>query len=164
VDEPVTAAGAATPDGLPAGDGQAAAGEVPAGAPARIEAAGGVVWRAGAQGETQVLLVHRPKYADWTLPKGKCDPDEASEDCALREVEEETGLRCTLGPELAETAYPDRKGRPKYVRYWVMTAIGGEFSPNDEVDEVRWVPVSEVKGLLSYERDHGVVDAFLTGH
>ena len=86
-----------------------------------IRAAGGVVLRTGPGGRTEVLLVHRPGHRDWSLPKGKVEPDEAEEDCALREVAEETGLECLLGPELGGTRYRDRRGRDKAVRYWAMT-------------------------------------------
>jgi 8-oxo-dGTP diphosphatase len=124
-----------------------------------VQAAGGVVWRRAPAGELEVLLVHRPRYDDWTVPKGKLDPGEDHAAGALREVEEETGLRCMLGPELASTEYVDRKGRPKQVRYWAMTAAGGAFTPTDEVDEVRWVPVEAAGDLLSYDRDTDVLDA-----
>jgi 8-oxo-dGTP diphosphatase len=77
----------------------------------------------------------------------------------LREVEEETGLRCTLGEELPSTSYVDRKGRPKRVRYWAMTPAGGEFTPTDEVDEVQWLPVDTAASLLTYPRDRAVLDA-----
>ena len=79
--------------------------------------------------ESEIVLVHRPKYDDWSLPKGKLDPGEGFEEAALREVEEETGLRSSLGRELGETRYNDRKGRSKLVRYWLMTPLGGRFSP-----------------------------------
>lgn len=128
-----------------------------------VRAAGGVVWRTASSGEVEMLLVHRPKYDDWTFPKGKNEPDEDDETCARREVEEETGLRCTLGPELTSTSYVDRKGRPKEVRYWVMTVEEGEFSATDEVDEVRWVTATQARWLLSYDRDREVLDAFLKG-
>ena len=124
-----------------------------------VEAAGGVVVRTTATGTTEVLLVHRPRYDDWSLPKGKCDPGERHETCALREVEEETGLRCALEDELVTTSYVDRKGRPKVVRYWRMHPVGGDFVTNDEVDELRWLPVAEARSLLSYERDQAVLDA-----
>jgi 8-oxo-dGTP diphosphatase len=124
-----------------------------------VQAAGGVVWRRSPAGGLEVLLVHRPRYDDWTVPKGKLDRSEDHSAAALREVEEETGLRCTLGPELASTSYVDRKGRPKQVRYWAMTAAGGDFTPTGEVDEVRWVPLEEAQSLLSYPRDAGVLDA-----
>ena len=88
-----------------------------------MHAAGGVVTRDGDTGH-EVVVVHRPRYDDWSLPKGKRDPGETDEQCAVREVEEETGLRCTLGRELLPTRYVDRHGRPKVVRYWHMQVIG----------------------------------------
>jgi 8-oxo-dGTP pyrophosphatase MutT (NUDIX family) len=124
-----------------------------------VEAAGGVVWRRSPAGELEVLLVHRPRYDDWTVPKGKLGAGEAHAGAALREVEEETGVRCTLGEELPSTSYVDRKGRPKRVRYWSMTPAGGEFTPTDEVDEVRWLPVDAAASLLTYPRDRAVLDA-----
>ena len=125
-----------------------------------VLAAGGVAWRRKKGHEVEVLLVHRPKYDDWTLPKGKLDDGESAEEAALREVEEETGLQVTLGDELPSTDYHDRFGRPKNVRYWVMDVIGGAFRPNREVDEVRWLPVEDAKRELSYARDREVLDAF----
>ena len=118
-----------------------------------IEAAGGVVWRRSSKGSVKVLLVHRPQYDDWSLPKGKLDPGESHETAALREVEEETGLRCVIDEELAEVRYRDRKDRPKRVRYWAMRPVDGDFAPNDEVDQVRWVSLDEVAGVVTYERD-----------
>jgi 8-oxo-dGTP diphosphatase len=122
---------------------------------ALVRAAGGIVVRPG----PEVLLVHRPRYDDWSLPKGKADPGERDEDTALREVEEETGLRCTLGVPAGLTRYRDSKGRRKIVHYWLMepdsaaTAVDGAFVPNQEVDEVRWCSVSEASHLLSYAHD-----------
>jgi 8-oxo-dGTP diphosphatase len=117
-----------------------------------VRAAGGVVVRDG-----RVALVHRPKYDDWSLPKGKLDKGERWEDAALREVREETGLRCTLCEELEPIEYIDPKGRPKTVRYWRMRALDGTFEPNAEVDELRWLPADEALAQLSYEHDHGLV-------
>lgn len=118
-----------------------------------IAAAGGVVVRDG-----RVLVVHRPRHGDWSLPKGKRDTGETDEACALREVEEETGLRCTLGMPLGTSEYLDRKGRQKVVRWWRMDAVDGEFAASDEVDEVRWLTVDEARSLLTYERDREVLD------
>jgi len=119
-----------------------------------VLAAGGVVMRDG-----EVLLVHRPRYDDWTLPKGKLLPDESATDGALREVEEETGLTCELGEEVAASRYTDARGRPKLVRFWLMRPVGGSFTPTDEVDELRWLPLEAADALLSYDRDREVLDA-----
>jgi 8-oxo-dGTP pyrophosphatase MutT (NUDIX family) len=121
-----------------------------------IRAAGGVVVSDG-----KVLLVHRPRYDDWTLPKGKLDQGESSEDAALREVEEETGLRCTLGRELPSTKYTVGT-RPKEVRYWLMEPESeAPFEPNDETDDLRWLTRDEAMRLLSYDRDRDVLAAAL---
>ena len=128
-----------------------------------VHAGGGIVWRSGPTGEAQVVVVHRPRYDDWSLPKGKRDPGETDDECALREVEEETGFRCALGPELVSSVYVDRKGRPKEVRWWVMTVVDGSFLPSEEVDELRWATVADARWLLSYDRDRDVLDAFVDG-
>jgi 8-oxo-dGTP diphosphatase len=94
----------------------------------------------------------RPRYEDWTLPKGKLEDGEEWEDAALREVEEETGLRCELGELVGNTRYVDSRGRNKEVRYFRMTADGEPFAQN-EVDEVRWASLEEAPAILSYERD-----------
>lgn len=119
------------------------------------------MWRHTPAAELEVLLVHRPRYDDWTLPKGKLDPGETGEAGALREVEEETGLRGRLGPEIVEVRYDDRHGRPKRVRYWAMTVdIDVEaFTVNDEVDEVRWLSLADAAAILTYRRDLTVLDA-----
>jgi 8-oxo-dGTP diphosphatase len=126
-----------------------------------VRAAGGLVWRVDANGRPEVLLVHRPGYDDWTFPKGKVDPDDIDDEhTALREVAEETGLRCALGRELPGIDYTDRKNRPKHVRYWEMRVLSGEFTPNREVDETRWCTLPDAGALLTYERDHDVLAAF----
>ena len=117
-----------------------------------IRAAGGVVTRFGEAG-LEVLLVHRQRYGDWSLPKGKALRGERDETCALREVEEETGLRCELGEELATTRYHDIRGRAKRVRYWLMKPIAGDLGFRNEVDDGRWLSVEEAASLLSYARD-----------
>lgn len=132
----------------------------PATGDAEVRADGGVVARGGTRGP-EVLVVHRPRYDDWSLPKGKVEDGESDEDCALREVEEETGLRCHLGTELPSTRYVDHRGRTKRVRYWAMTVLGGEFAPNDEVDAVRWVTPAEAREILTHPHDADVVDAWV---
>lgn len=117
-----------------------------------VRAAGAVVHRRR-NGRIEVAVVHRPRYDDWSFPKGKAEPGESDEDCARREVEEETGLRGRLGPELPSTRYVDRRGRPKVVRYWQMTADSGSFTATDEVDEIRWVSIGEGVRLLTYAHD-----------
>ncbi len=125
-----------------------------------IEAAGGVVWRRTSGGVVKVLLIHRPRYDDWSLPKGKLEDGESAQEAALREVEEETGLHCKLGTELDEVRYKDRKGRDKRVRYWAMEPLSGEFAVNSEVDAVRWVALDDAPGQLTYGHDAGVVTGF----
>ncbi|MBU1865668.1 MAG: polyphosphate kinase 1, partial [Actinobacteria bacterium] len=122
-----------------------------------VMAAGGVVHRSGPNGERQLLIVHRPRYRDWSLPKGKLEPGETESDAALREVHEETGFDCILGPEMGSIEYVDHQGLHKVVRYWAMTVGGGEFHPNEEVDEARWLPVPAAAADLSYERDRALV-------
>ena len=119
---------------------------------AEVKAAGGVVWRRGAGG-IEVAVVHRPHRGDWSLPKGKLDPGESFEQAAMREVEEETGLRARLVRELPSVEYEVR-GRPKLVRYWAMEVVDETpFVPNDEVDQVRWLEPQEALAVLSYDRD-----------
>ena len=119
-----------------------------------IAAAGGVVMRDGL-----VALVHRPRYDDWTLPKGKVDPPESFEEAAVREVQEETGLHARPVRELPATTYRVA-GRPKVVRYWLMHVVNdGPFVPNDETDELRWVAPDEALRLLTYDRDREVLRA-----
>lgn len=130
--------------------------------PEPVRAGGGVVWRRDGPGPVRILVVHRPRYDDWSLPKGKCDRGETDEDCARREVREETGLTCRLGPELPATRYRDNKGRDKTVRYWAMEPVAdGGFTPNAEIDEIRWLPLPEAVELLSYDHDRPVAEALV---
>jgi 8-oxo-dGTP diphosphatase len=123
---------------------------------AQVQAAGGLVVRA----DGRIAVIHRPRYDDWSLPKGKLEADESFETGALREVEEETGIRGRIVEELAPTRYLDRKGRDKIVR-WYRMGIDGDppaFAPNDEVDELRWLTPGEARGLLSYAHDRSLVE------
>ena len=127
---------------------------------AEVRAAGGVVWRRGGAG-VELVVVHRPRYDDWSLPKGKLDPGETWEQAAVREVREEVGLDCRLGAELPPVRYRDNKDRAKLVRYWLMEPddAGHGFVPNDEVDDMRWVDFGTAAELLSYPHDVELVRA-----
>ena len=130
--------------------------------PATVIAAGGVVWRER-RGSRQVLLVHRPRYDDWSLPKGKLNPHEHVLVGARREIEEETGQQVVLGPPLGVQRYQVRKNggtAQKLVHYWSATPIdGSDFQPNDEVDEIAWLSVDKARTKLSYPRDVDILDA-----
>jgi 8-oxo-dGTP pyrophosphatase MutT (NUDIX family) len=128
-----------------------------------VLAAGGVVWRYGPEDSAELAVVHRPRYDDWSLPKGKLADGESFEDAALREVEEETGMTCELGEELEPARYTDRKGRAKLVRFWLMRPTGGDFAPNDEVDELRWLDPARAVGLLDYDHDRALVSELAAG-
>ena len=128
-----------------------------------VRGAGGVVSRTLPGGVVEIALVHRPGYDDWTLPKGKLDPGEIEEFTAVREIEEETGLRCRLEKWLGTTRYVDHKARRKVVHYWLMRPLSGFFSPNREVDELRWVPPHKAVDLLTYEHDRALLGR-LDGH
>ncbi|MEP6973260.1 MAG: NUDIX hydrolase [Actinomycetota bacterium] len=126
--------------------------------PKLVRAAGGLVWRTTPAG-VEVVIVHRPAYGDWSFPKGKLNESESELQAALREVEEEIGVRCTVGRDLGTVSYIDGRGRPKIVRYWEMTfGGGGVLRPANEVDEARWVTVADAAGLLTYEHDRGMLD------
>ena len=127
-----------------------------------VRAAGGVIVRHGAVAEPEVLLIHRVRQDDWTFPKGKLEPGESYQACALREVAEETGLRCLLGDELPQTSHIDRKGRLKIVRYWVMRPIAGEPEARYDVDLVQWLPVPRAIRVLSYDYDRALLRAVAT--
>jgi 8-oxo-dGTP diphosphatase len=126
--------------------------------PGAVRAAGGVVVR-DRDDTAEVVLVHRPKYDDWTLPKGKLEDGESDEECALREVEEETGLACELVAELESASYLDASGRPKFVRYWLMRPLSGGLGPTREVDDARWFTVADAERQLSYLRDVRVLNS-----
>jgi 8-oxo-dGTP diphosphatase len=125
-------------------------------ADAQVQAAGGLVVRA----DGRLAVIHRPRYDDWSLPKGKLEPGESFEDGALREVHEETGIRGRIVAELTPIGYVDRKGRDKIVRWYRMDLDGDplEFAPNDEVDELRWLTPAEARELLSYDHDRALVE------
>jgi 8-oxo-dGTP pyrophosphatase MutT (NUDIX family) len=118
-----------------------------------VRAAGGLVFRKGDDGGAEIALVHRSSYDDWTFPKGKLDPGESERQAALREVAEETSLICSLGREAGVTCYRDPAGRPKTVRYWEMTPVGGVLSAANEIDDARWVALAEAPARLTHARD-----------
>jgi 8-oxo-dGTP diphosphatase len=121
-----------------------------------IPAAGGVVWRPAGDGGIEVAVVHRPRYDDWSLPKGKLDAGEDLLSAAVREIGEETGLSVVLGRRGRRVRYPVR-GATKRVDYWLMRAVGGAFTPNDEVDELRWTPLAAAAALVSHDADRAVL-------
>ncbi len=129
-----------------------------------VKASGCVVWRSvgtadgSAENGIEVLVAHRPRYDDWSFPKGKLDPGETDLECAIREVAEETGLTGPTGPELEPARYTDHRGRDKIVRYWTMEVTNGSFVANDEVDEIRWVRPENATRLLSYDHDVALLD------
>ena len=123
-----------------------------------ILAAGAVLMRTNTDGHVEVACVHWPRYEDWSLPKGKVDPGESIPQAAAREIEEETGHRAQLGTVLGTVAYR-MAGRDKVVYYFTATTNGGEFLPNREVDELRWLPPNNAIELMSYELDRSVIEA-----
>ncbi|MEH0939233.1 NUDIX hydrolase [Micromonospora psammae] len=128
--------------------------------PVGIRAAGGVAWRPGADGRIEVCLVHRPRYGDWSLPKGKLERGEHPLLAAVREVAEETDVRAVPQVRLTTVRYRS-EGRPKTVDYWSMRAVGeGGFQPDTEVDDVRWLATDEAVRLVSYPHDAEVLGAF----
>jgi 8-oxo-dGTP diphosphatase len=123
-----------------------------------IRAAGGVLFRSSRRGPDKVAVVYREARGDWTFPKGKLDEGESFEEAALREVVEETGITARIQRFIGSTNYTHRKGRPKIVAYYLMEAISGEFAPNEEVDELRWVTLDEAFELLTWDRDQELID------
>jgi 8-oxo-dGTP diphosphatase len=125
--------------------------------PDEVRAAGGLVIRDG-----MVAVVHRPKYDDWSLPKGKLDPGEGWEEAAVREVEEETGVRARIVAELAPSRYRDRKGRPKTVRWYRMDVVdAGTFEADAEVDELRWLTPEEARALVYCDHDRALLETLV---
>jgi 8-oxo-dGTP diphosphatase len=126
-----------------------------------VRAAGCALWRSGDDGALETAVVHRPKYGDWSLPKGKPETGEHLLQTAAREVFEETGLTVVLGRRSVRTRYDvaltDGRPVPKEVDYWTAQWSGGEFIPNDEVDELRWLPVVDATALCSHEHDRAVL-------
>ncbi|WP_046468843.1 NUDIX hydrolase [Allosalinactinospora lopnorensis] len=128
-----------------------------------IRAAGAVLWRDTGAEENEVALIHRPDRGDWTLPKGKVKNGEHLLTAAVREVTEETGLRPVLGRRIPPQRYL-RSGWPKQVEWWAATPLGASsFAPNDEVDVMEWVPLSEARTRLNYQHDVQVLDNFACG-
>jgi 8-oxo-dGTP diphosphatase len=123
-----------------------------------VRAAGGLVIRRGADDAIRVVLVHRPKYGDWSFPKGGQRRGETLMETALREVREETGFLCVAEEAVGVTEYFDRRDLPKLVRYWVMRRVTGTFVPNDEVDAVTWVRPSEAVLRLSHGHDRELLE------
>ncbi|MFE9098833.1 NUDIX hydrolase [Streptomyces sp. NPDC007264] len=126
-----------------------------------IRAAGCVLWRRSpVDGELEICLVHRPKYDDWSHPKGKLKRGEDPLAGALREVEEETGYLAVPGAPLPGVRY-EAQGRPKQVRYWAAEATGGSFTPNREVDRLLWLRPAAARRRSTQPRDRDLVDALL---
>ncbi len=123
-----------------------------------ILAAGGVVTRSAPSGRIEVACIYRESRGDWTFPKGKLDPGETFEQGALREVWEETGLKCRVLQFVGLTNYTHRKGKPKIVAYYLMSADEGEFAPNAEVDQLAWLGLEQVRAHLTWDRDQELFD------
>lgn len=123
-----------------------------------VAAAGGLVWRP-TKGDVEILLIHRDRYGDWTLPKGKLDAGETDLEAALREVEEETGMRCRPGVPVGTMRYGLSSGKVKRVHYWSMEATKGKFRPNAEVDEIVWAKPAAAGRILTYARDRDLIDS-----
>ena len=126
-----------------------------------VLAAGAVLWRSnGVAAAPEVAVIHRPRYDDWSLPKGKVDPGETEPVTAVREVHEETGYTSRLGRRLAAVSYPVEQGIKK-VRFWAARSIDGDFTPSAEVDELMWLPVPAALKRLGYPHDRKVLRRFI---
>jgi phosphohistidine phosphatase SixA/8-oxo-dGTP pyrophosphatase MutT (NUDIX family) len=127
----------------------------------QILAAGAVLWRKSEKKKIEVLIIHRPKYDDWTFPKGKAEVGEPLIACAYREVLEETNIETAFGPYLGEVEYLTNDGKKK-VSFWSAKVIKEkEFNPNAEVDQLKWVEVTKVKELLTLDTDRKILEQFL---
>jgi 8-oxo-dGTP diphosphatase len=126
-----------------------------------VLAAGCVLWRRSAAGMVELALVYRPRWDDWSWPKGKLKRGETFEEAAHREVLEETGHTCRLGTVLPSAWYIDHQGRLKEVRYWAAEATGGAFEPNDEVSDLLWLAPDEARDRLTQERDRDLIPLVL---
>lgn len=126
----------------------------------RVSSCRSILARIGSFSSAKTRLIHRPAYDDWSFPEGKLHPGETEAQAALREVQEETSLRCRLGREVGTAGYRDPKRRPKTVRYWEMTPTAGTLGPANEIDDARWVPLGEAPRLLSYEQDRRLLDGW----
>jgi 8-oxo-dGTP pyrophosphatase MutT (NUDIX family) len=127
-----------------------------------IRAAGGIVTRFIAGGRVEVACIFRESRGDWTFPKGKLDEGETFEQAALREVHEETGMRCDVVRFVGTTNYTHRKGKPKIVAYYLMSVDRGEFAPTEEVDELVWLALEQVRAHLTWDRDQELFDVVVT--
>ena len=127
-----------------------------------IRAAGGIIMRVTAAGRTEIACIYRESRGDWTFPKGKLDAGETFEQAALREVLEETAMHCRVVRFIGTTNYTHRKGRPKIVAYYLMVVDGGDFEPNDEVDDLVWLPMDRVREHLTWDRDQELFDIAVT--
>lgn len=123
---------------------------------------GALPWRIGTKGAVEVLLIHRPRHGDWSIPKGKAEPGETGRECAAREVREETGFECRLGAELPPIRYEDSKNRTKTIRYWAAAAESGHFTANDEVDAIRWLSLPAALRTVTEPRDRPPIVALGT--
>ncbi len=135
--------------------------ETPGQPPAQLMAAGAVLWRPGADGsdKPEIAVIHRPRYDDWSLPKGKVEPGETEGVTAVREIREETGFHAQLGRRLISVAYPVEQ-TVKRVVYWAARAGEGEFNPNHEVDKLQWLPAGDAMSKLTYPHDRKVLRRF----
>ena len=123
---------------------------------------GALPWRIGTKGAVEVLLIHRPRHGDWSIPKGKAEPGETGRECAAREVREETGFECRLGAELPPIRYEDSKNRIKTIRYWAAAAESGHFTANEEVDAIRWLSLPAALRTVTEPRDRPPIVALGT--